>query len=412
MPAIAGLRGTGDWASEERPKSYREQILWRNPNGTAPILALSSKARKEQVADPEFKWWDEAMDLVRLTTDGTTTTAATTIYVDSPDPSSSAPGIVYGTALNLKPGDQLMVEPTADAASFTPEFVEVVSVTDATTIVVTRGVGGSTAAQYADARALLLMSNAYAEGTGAPTASTRNPVLFNNYCQIFKDVYDITGTAAAVSNLRTGDPIANDKKRKMFDHSRAIELSIMFGKKNEATSASNGKPIRRTGGLREFIPLSNTTVFGTTPTVDTFFDAVRPVFDFDTGAGDERIAFCGNLALNFLNKMVRSDSSTTMELGNTVKTFGMNLRTLTLPQGTLYLRGHPLLNRHAMYSKSMFIIDFSALRWRYTKGRDTKFMDNIQNNDEDRRKGQWFTEGGLEVGYGGLSCGYIGNITA
>lgn len=409
MTAIAGLRGTGDWASEERPKSYREQILFRNPNGSAPILALTSRARKEQVADPEFKWWDEAMDIVRLTTDGTTTTAATTIYVDSSDPSVSTPGSVYGTALNLKPGDQLMVEPTADAASFAPEFMEVVSVTDATTIVVTRGVGGSTAAQYADARALLLMSNAYAEGTGAPTAATRNPILFNNYCQIFKDVYDITGTAAAVTNLRTGDPIANDKKRKMFDHSRAIELSIMFGKKNE-TTGSNGKPKRRMGGLREFIPASNVTAFSTTPTVDTFFDAVRPVFDFDTGAGDERIAFCGNGALNFLNKMVRDNSSTTMELGNTIKMFGMNLRTLTLPQGTLYLRSHPLLNRHALYTYSMFVIDFSALRWRFTKGRDTKFKDNIQNNDEDRRKGQWMTEGGLEVNYGGLTCGYIGNI--
>lgn len=27
--AVAGLRGTGDWAMDERPKNFREMILWR-----------------------------------------------------------------------------------------------------------------------------------------------------------------------------------------------------------------------------------------------------------------------------------------------------------------------------------------------------------------------------------------------
>lgn len=27
--AVAGLRGTGDWGTDERPKNFREMILWR-----------------------------------------------------------------------------------------------------------------------------------------------------------------------------------------------------------------------------------------------------------------------------------------------------------------------------------------------------------------------------------------------
>ena len=46
------------------------------------------------------------------------------------------------------------------------------------------------------------------------------------------------------------------------------------------------------------------------------------------------------------------------------------------------------------------------------KARDTKFMDNIQAKDEDVRKGQWMTEGGLEVQGGGLTSAYLGNISA
>ncbi len=29
MTAVAGLRGTGDFGTDERPKSFREYILWR-----------------------------------------------------------------------------------------------------------------------------------------------------------------------------------------------------------------------------------------------------------------------------------------------------------------------------------------------------------------------------------------------
>ena len=70
MSGIAGLRGTGDWGTDERPKSFREGILRFNPNGTAPIFALSSKAKKRSVTDPEFAWWCEGNVLIRLQVNG------------------------------------------------------------------------------------------------------------------------------------------------------------------------------------------------------------------------------------------------------------------------------------------------------------------------------------------------------
>ena len=56
--AFAGLRGTGDWATDERPKNFREMILWRSPNGQAPLTALLSKMASEKVDDPEYNWWE------------------------------------------------------------------------------------------------------------------------------------------------------------------------------------------------------------------------------------------------------------------------------------------------------------------------------------------------------------------
>ena len=53
MTAIAGLRGTGDWATDERPKNFREFILRRNHNGTAPLFALLAKVGKDAENYPE-----------------------------------------------------------------------------------------------------------------------------------------------------------------------------------------------------------------------------------------------------------------------------------------------------------------------------------------------------------------------
>lgn len=411
MPAIAGLRGTGDWAADERPKDFREYIMWRQPNGDTPITALSSKIGKEVTSDPEFNWWDESVDILRLQVNGALVAADTTIVVDSTDPDTSAPASVWGTATHLVPGDILMVEPVADAAVFNPEYLRVTAVQSATSFTVERGVGGGAAAgNIADDAFLLKVGSAFAEGSPSPQSASRNPTKYTNYCQIFKTVYELTQTAV-VTGTRTGDPLANDKKRKMFDHARDIEFSLMFGKKHE-TIGTNGKPLRFTGGIRSFIPSQNTTIFAAPITISSFLDATYKVFDYATPGGDTRFAFTGNKALNRLNKMIQTDANTSIQFGPQIKFYGMTFQEFILPQGRILLRTHPLLNRHSLYNDSMWLVDFSALKWRHMKGRDGKFKDDIQANDEDTRKGQWLTEAGLEVRFGGLSLGYLGNMSA
>jgi len=402
--AVAGLRGTGDWGTDERPKNFRELIMFRNPNGSAPLFALTARIASESVNDPEFNWWDEPNDLIRLEVNGALNSTATAIVVDSPDPTAASPGLPYGLATHLKPGDLLMVEDPTESQTFTHELIQVTAVATATAFTATRGVAGSAAAAIADDAFLLKIGSAYAEGTGAAAATSRNPIKYNNLCQIFKSTYEVTKTAEKTF-ARTGDVIANDKKRKVFDHSRDIELSFMFGQKFETTGA-NGKPLRYMGGLREFIPNDVTTIFGATTTLAQFNSAVSPVFDWDTPAGDERIVFCGNGFLNVLNDLAAINGQ--IRFTEVIKVFGMNLRRYVLPQGTLFIRAHPLMNRHAQYQNSAFIIDFSALKYRHL--RDTMPEDNIQAPGDDSRKGQWLSEISLEVRHGGLSCGYLGNF--
>lgn len=409
MAAVAGLRGTGNFVDGERPKDYRELILWRNPNGSAPLFALTSKARKRTVNDPEYIWWDEPNDIIRLQVNGAVTSSGTVLTVDSLDPTEAAANRVWGTARHLKMGDQLLVEPAADNATYDFEVVEVVDVISDTQFTVKRAQQGTSAATISDNVYLLLIGSAFPEGSGAPKATSRNPLKFYNYTQIFKDTYELTGTANA-TKLRTGEAWSNDKKRKVFDHSRNIELAMLLGRRSEITG-ENGKPKRTMNGLRAQIPSSRTTVFGAAVTPTSFLDAVYPVFDFDSPAGDERVAFCGNSALNILNKAILNHSSTRITYSEQIKTvYGMNFKQYNLPQGTLYLRTHPLMNRHPMLQNSMFVLDFSSITYVELKGRGTKMNDDVQSKDEDVRRGFIQSECSVELDRGGLTCAYLGGF--
>lgn len=385
--AVAGLRGTGDWATDERPKNFREMILWRNPNGQTPLTALLSKMKSESTSDPEYAWYEEELNALRLTVNFTTgySTTDTSITVTSN----------VTDATDVVAGDIFLVEKALTTA-YNHEIIVASANGSAGVVAFTRASSGTSAAPIANGTFLTKIGNVFAEGTGAPSASTRNPTKMYNLCQIFKTTYDITNTAKN-TKTRTGDPIKNDKKRKMFDHSVAMELAFIFGKRYE-TTGSNGKPLRFTGGLlwalSQYAP-TMITAFTTTPTETTFTDAVYKVFDYNSGAGDERVVFAGNGFLNSLNKLAASQTRTRVNFDGLIDVYGMKLQRWVLPQGTIYVKSHPLFNTHSRFTNDAVIIDPSSLKYRHM--RDTTFKDNIQANDADETKGQWLTEAGLEA---------------
>lgn len=394
MAAISGLRGTGDWGTDERPKNFREMILWSEPNGSAPLTALMGKMKSEATDDPEFSWWEEENNIQRVQMDATGASASSTAF-----------GLVSG-GLNFVQGDILLVEKT-ETAAYDNELVMVTAVGSDTAITVIRGAANTTAATTGASAWLTKIGTAFAEGTSSPDVTSRNPTKKTNYCQIFKTAYEVTNTAK-LTKARTGELLKNEKKRRMFDHATTLELSWMFGVSYEDTG-TNSKPRRFTGGLREWIT-TNATVFTTSPTEDTFLDAVYPVFDYNAeqnGGGMERLVLAGNGFLNNLNKLARNSSSTRVNFEGTVKTYGMELMKWVLPQGTVYVKTHPLMNVHSKYTNSAFVLNPAGCYYRYM--RDTKSQDNIQLPDEDTVKGQWLTEAGIEVQHE-KTMAYLGNF--
>jgi hypothetical protein len=408
--AIAGLRGTGDWGTDERPKNFRELILWSNPNGAAPIFALTAKTKKANVDDPQFTWWEEIQGIIRVVEGGvglnSSATALTLVNSSASNAVVDSNG-ARGNGLDLVIGDLLMVESASGVTvTFDNEIVTVTAIASATAITISRGSAGSTAAAIASGAKLTKIGNAFSEGSRSPEATSRNPRKFTNYCQIFKTAYEVTETSK-VTGARTGNVLKNDKKRRSFDHSVSLEMALLLGKPYE-TTGSNSKPLRYTGGLLSFLTTAGRAkVYSSSPDASTFFDDIYDVFDYNSegGAGDERICYCGNIALNKINKMAAAAGD--INFSETVKLYGMNLTKWVTPQGSFYFKSHPLMNQHPNLSKSIFITDPTGIRYRPL--RDTKPMDNIQETDEDTDKGQWLTEAGFEFNYmEGMK--YLGNV--
>ena len=65
--------------------------------------------------------------------------------------------------------------------------------------------------------------------------------------------------------------------------------------------------------------------------------------------------------------------------------------------GELKLVNHPLLSEHAEWTKMMFIVDTRNIKYRYAKGRDTKFLRNRQNPGQDRVIHEFMTKCSLEL---------------
>ena len=60
---IQGLRDTGNWDANERPKNWREGILRLYPNGMAPLTALTNQMKTKPTDDPEFNSYREAAEM-------------------------------------------------------------------------------------------------------------------------------------------------------------------------------------------------------------------------------------------------------------------------------------------------------------------------------------------------------------
>jgi hypothetical protein len=187
-----------------------------------------------------------------------------------------------------------------------------------------------------------------------------------------------------------------------------MELAYIFGTRSEIV-ASNGQPLRTSAGIIAQLG-TNVKAYNNSTlkfNVGTHMTDLAKVFDYDAGgAGNERIILCGNGYRTELDKACRAENNVRITFGETIKAWGMDLQKVYMPQGTFYIKSHPLFNTHPVWTNSALVLNPKGLIDRYL--RKTAFEDNIQVKGDDFIKGQWLTESGPEVHFEG-SHAYFSN---
>lgn len=382
MPAILGMRGTGDFSADERPKNWREMLLYLFPNGQASLTAILSMLTSEGTDSAEYNWWEKRLPTQRLQVNGALIATDTAITV-----ASGAKDCVAGTIL--------LIEKTLGGTANTGELVRVT--TDPTTdtgLTVERSWGSVPAGAVATLEFMTIIGNVHAEGSDIPTAKSYSPVKKTNYTEIFRMSLDLTRTARR-ERLRwdnTG-PYREAKREALSLHSIEMEKAYIFCDAVE-TTGPNGKPMRMTRGVINHLTTNIGGSFAvngtlTEPALDILMESV-----FRYGS-PEKLALCGSTFLRTVTGISKAGS--TINRVPTDTTYGMAIYEYLTPSGTLMLKSHPLFNQHPEWRKNALILDTRNLKYRPMD--ETMFIKNRQNNGMDASKDEYLNESGLELWY-------------
>lgn len=379
--ALPGMKSTSDFATDERPKNFREGILRLTPRNNTPLFALTAAMRSESTDDPEFAWWEEPLQMYAFTVSADVNNSTTTIPLTS-------------GGLMLKPGDTLRVDASG-------EVLRVASIVSDTSITVqTRGSvgpGGTPAGTAASITAatnakLLYIGSAYREGAPRSIGHSINPTKKRNYTQIFRTPVEWTRTAMQ-TRLRTGNAQKEDRFRTLNKHAMGIERAMFLGTAYE--TLENGQPLRFTGGLLNFIPSSNVaTVTSAGVDLDELESYFASIFAYGSG---EKVAWGSIKTLTIIQQILRKNGQITFG-PSSEKEYGMNVRRIYTPAGTLTFMEHPLFGQAGQFlAEDLLIMDTARLRYRYLTGADTQLLKDREDRGQDGKAEEYLTECGLEV---------------
>lgn len=415
--AFLGMRGTGDWATDERPKNWRQGILRISPNGMAPLTAVLSKMPEEKVDDPEFNWWTKGLPAQR----GTVTEVYTGVLSTAYTTGGAAGDTLYvnvsteATCKEFRVGHQVLLRNSSNYADDTNAKVVAVVLNGTSSYVAVKLLEADpTTTGIADCDTILVIGNINPEGGSMPNAIAYDPTKYTNYTQIFRTPLSITRTARK-TRLRTEDSYKEAKREALELHSIEMEKAFIWGVPTEGTG-DNGMPERTTGGLVYNIVNNGGNVSDYTTQTDftdvTWLDSGEEWLDqeleetFRYGALD-KLAFCGSGVILAINKLVKEYGN--YEFKPTTKDYGIKVTEWHTPFGMINMVTHPLFSHETTNRNTMIIFEPKGLRYRYID--DTTFYPDPdkQNTGRGRIDGtdeEFLTECGLEFHHP-IKCAYL-----
>lgn len=371
MAILIGDHTTVDYDSDVLLFDVDEE-LHRLQTEEAPLTLLSSNSTRDsdRIADkPEYKWFESDLLDPVVTADASQTSGSTTLSLQSDD----------ADQVHVQ---QLLYDTQSD------EVMRVTAVNRSNDdLTVERAIGSSTATAISSDDTFIVFGPAEKEGADVPERVVQDRTKENNFVQIFRHSFGVTGTTAATI-LEAGSPEFDRQSRdKSLEHARAKEFAYMFGRKNEDTSSG----VRRmTGGALEFIS-TNTKDMGADVTESKIDDFAQDVFKY--GSSEKWVLSGGNFI-----KQVKQIASSQLEImSGEDSTFGITVTRYITAFGPWNLVHSTLLDRHDK-SDIAFVFDRQSIAEKVMdEERDGTLRMNVQNRGKDSVEAEYLSESGWKL---------------
>lgn len=382
MSLIAGQRNTSNVDQGLRRLDIGSRIALLDADQT-PFLALSNNLQNQKCISPKFTNYTDSMQ-------------ARTDTVP-------AGALVGDGTLTVANGGRFNVEDLVLAPA-TKELMRVTAVAG-NVLTVTRGVGSAAAAIAAGAQ-IYIIGSAAMEGDVSKQARSDTPNKIDNFTQIFKDPVDESGTALSSDFVTDPHDWDYQKDKKGKEHASRQERTAWFGRPSELGTPA----VRTTGGFFHFQGSTNAVDAGGSWTESELWNAAPSLFKHGS---KRKLAFAGSTPLAVVSQWAQGKVQ--MRPGD--NTYGLAITELQSPLGRLGLVHQPMFDDTDVYSGYVAVLDLDggAVKKRFLSGgiggsRDTHFVENIQENDRDGRKGEYRTEAGFQYGDPAVH-GYIYGVT-
>jgi hypothetical protein len=363
MPSAPATVITGDLALDIINQSQRvvdmdDRIAELEPNAS-PLVVLMKKLKKVQAISPHVQWLEHVLMPRYDVASAGSTNVSTTV---------TPTNIGY-----FRVGDVLRDTVTGEA-------MEVTAV-GTTTLTVNRGIGTVAAAAITTGDELFIVSNVNVEGASLRTIKTTQLANKDNFCEIVRTPFGLTGTEAA-SKLYGGPDRDRLRATGAIEHMRDWEQISFFGAKKEDTTTS-GAPKRFAGGLMEYM-VSNVVGIGGVLSETAWQSFLRRSFRYGS---DRKILFASPLVVTALEGFARSNIRVTDDHADT---YGIQMSTYVSGQGIVDIVMERAWNDSNTYSGYAFLVDMDNIEFHTL--RDTKLLEGRQANDADKLEDEYLTE--------------------
>lgn len=331
----------------DRKGDFASSLLHIMPTGMAPLFALTAGMESAAASDTTITWFEENVNSGRVSITNNAG-VGTTLVVDN--------------ETTVKATDIFLVEASG-------EYIFIVSMAG-TSATVIRGFASTTAVAIDGSSTPVPMQRigtAHEEGSSKPIAQANLGYPRTNSMQIFRNTWDVTGTARVVQ-FHTGDRIAKNKADNAQFHSEDIERSLLHGRKT--IGVVNNKPFRTFDGILTQITTNveaqGAGSIGASVSLKEIRTFLQSIFERNIrGKPNERISFCGNTFLAVLDDLVLNVAQYNVTVGE--EAFGMRVKKFITPFGDISLVTHPMMVLSPLWTKDLYVLHPGAIRIRYLR---------------------------------------------